>query len=158
MGSLVYIYIAKSLKSNLTITRLYITCAGNVDKHIKAVYQARRDKKLGPFKVFNDYSKEAELSAKELADVRSFDGKFSQLQVPTSTISSLQYRDEATLLPLLPSPSYPSYELPDGATLQPCLPSPSYPSYELPEMSQNDLFEAFIINNILGKHSFTKEQ
>ena len=77
--------IAKSLKLNLTIKRLYITYAGNAEKVVKAVNQVRRDKKCDLFKLFNDYSKEAELSAEELQEVRSTDDKMIYLpNSPTS--------------------------------------------------------------------------
>ena len=47
--------IAKSLELSLTIKRVYITYGGNVREVVMAVYQARQDKKLDPFKLFNDY-------------------------------------------------------------------------------------------------------
>ena len=107
---------------------VHITCAGNVDKQVNAVYRARRDRKLDPFKVFNDYSKEAELSAKQLAHVRSYDGKMleDEFTIQPENETTLQPEDEATLHPLLPSPS-----------------RPSCPSHELLKMSQNEL-ETFI--------------
>ena len=74
IGEYGFACIAKSLEFNLTIKRLYVTYAGEIDKHVKAVYQARRDKKCDPFKVFNDYSMGAKSSAE--GHVRNTDGKY----------------------------------------------------------------------------------
>ena len=99
IGEYGFACIAKSLKLNFTIKRLYITYTGNAEKVVKAVNQVRRDKKLDLFKLFNDYSKEAELSAEELQKVRSTDDKLIEMMypadIPTSNSSpSTSWLDE----------------------------------------------------------------
>ena len=102
IGEYGFACIAKSLKLNLTIKRLYITYAGNVERVVKVVNQERRDKKLDPFKLFNDYSKEVELSAEELQKVRNTDHTLSMKSSPvnaspTSLLSSLSEYMELSL-------------------------------------------------------------